>query len=286
MSFFRLIRIGNLAIIAVTMLGVWTSITKEDSNGFMGDFILLICFTLLVAAAGNTINDYFDYKSDRLNKPERLIIEKTIKKRWAIIIHWGFNLIALLISLYLSWHINSWFYVFIHVFATSLLWYYSVTIKRMLFWSNFLISFLVALVPLITLKFVYDTGSPNTSHLYMIIIISAFAFVINFAREVIKDIQDMEGDKLRRIQSFALVFGKASARKITSITLATLIPIYLIGYFIHAFPSHLWFNLLFIGGMTTGMFGIVLIIFNAAEKNVNLILKLSLLLGSCSIYFL
>jgi len=283
MSFLRLIRISNLLIIAYTMYGVWY--TQSHDYVPPNEFILFILFTIIVAGAGNAINDYFDVKSDRINKPEKIVIEKSIKRRWAIIIHWGFNALALCISIYLSWRFSSWFYVFIHFFSTSLLWAYSVYLKQRLFWSNLSVSLLVAIIPIISLKGTYDLGV-ESSHLISLIFIACFALVINFSREVIKDIQDMEGDKLRNVRSIPLVFGSEKARWIaTGITLL-LIPTYLIGIFLGAFSSGLEFNILFTSALLLSMSIVILQLLKASEKSMNLLLKLSLLLGSTSIYFL
>jgi 4-hydroxybenzoate polyprenyltransferase len=265
------------------MYGVWYSQTHLSAPP--NEFILFIMFTVIVAGAGNTINDYFDVKSDRINKPEKIVIEKSIKRRWAIIIHWGFNALAMCISIYLSWRFSSWFYVFIHFFSTSILWVYSVYLKRRLFWSNACISFLVAIIPLISLKGTNDLGV-ELHHFILLLLIACFALVINFSREVIKDIQDMEGDKVRNVRSIPLVFGSEKARWIAVGVTLLLIPIYLIGIFFSAFPSGLEFNILFMSALLLSMSILFLQLLNAREKSMNLLLKLSLLLGSSSIYFL
>ncbi|MFM7596221.1 MAG: geranylgeranylglycerol-phosphate geranylgeranyltransferase [Flavobacteriales bacterium] len=283
MSFLRLIRISNLFIIAFTMYGVWYTQTHDKIPSI--EFNLLVLFTVLVAGAGNAINDYFDVKSDRINKPEKVVVEKRIKRRWAIIIHWAFNAAALGLSIFLSWRLSSWFYIFIHFFSTSLLWVYSVYLKPQLFWSNFSISFLVGIVPLISLKATHDLGYP-LHHLTPLLLIASFAFVINFSREIIKDIQDMEGDTLRSVRSFPLVYGAEKARWIaTSVTLL-LIPLYLVGLYTSAFPSGWEFNILFTSALLLSMSILILQLLNAREQSMNLLLKLSLLLGSISIYFL
>jgi 4-hydroxybenzoate polyprenyltransferase len=283
MSFLRLIRISNLLIIAYTMYGVWY--TQSHDKVPPNEFILFILFTIIVAGAGNAINDYFDVKSDRINKPEKIVIEKSIKRRWAIIIHWGFNALALCISIYLSWRFSSWFYVFIHFFSTSLLWVYSVYLKQRLIWSNVSISVLVAIIPIISLKGTHDLGV-ESQHLISLIFIACFALVINFSREVIKDIQDMEGDKVRNVRSIPLVFGSEKARWIATGVTLLLIPIYLIGIFFSAFPSGLEFNILFTSALLLSLSILILQLIKAEEKSMNLLLKLSLLLGSTSIYFL
>ncbi len=283
MSFLRLIRISNLLIIAYTMYGVWY--TQSHDKVPPNEFILFILFTVIVAGAGNAINDYFDVKSDRINKPEKIVIEKSIKRRWAIIIHWGFNALALCLSIYLSWRFSSWFYVFIHFFSTSLLWVYSVYLKQQLFWSNVSISVLVAIIPIISLKGIHDLGV-ESHHLISLIFIACFALAINFSREVIKDIQDMEGDKLRNVRSIPLVFGIEKARWIATGVTLLLIPTYLIGIFLGAFQSGLEFNILFTSALLLSMSILILQLLKASEKSMNLLLKLSLLLGSISIYFL
>ncbi|MFM7388088.1 MAG: UbiA family prenyltransferase, partial [Bacteroidota bacterium] len=113
MAFLRLIRFQNLLIIALTMLGVQQAMLSEPLKieGQMA-FWLFILSTVLIAAAGNSINDYFDLRSDRLNRPDKIVIGKHLKKRWAIIIHWGFNAMAVGISIFLGFYLHSWFFLF------------------------------------------------------------------------------------------------------------------------------------------------------------------------------
>ena len=138
--FLRLIRISNLIIIALTMVGVAFYVLKNnyflkvDFNYF--DFGLLVFSKVIIAAAGNMINDYFDIKADRINKPEKLIISKYMKKRWAIVLHWGLNVVAVITSIYLSLKYNSLLFVFIHILSMNLLWFYSTYFKKKLFIGN------------------------------------------------------------------------------------------------------------------------------------------------------
>ncbi len=286
MAFLRLIRIGNLLIIAYTLLGVLYSqgIQKLDLHSKI-DFLILVIFTVLVAAAGNAINDYFDIRSDKVNKPEKMVLEKLIKKRWAIIIHWGFNLVALLLSCYLSFRYATWFYLFIHLFASVLLWYYSTFLKKILFWSNLSISVLVAIVPLMGLKLAHDLQLPlyKGSALF---IFSCICFLLNTSREIIKDIQDVEGDKLKTVKSIPIVFGHEKARWIALGLIFLCTPIYLIGLFLGSYPMTLGFNLSFTISIMIGLITLLFIVMGYSEKTLNLLLKLSLIAGATSIYFL
>ena len=283
MSFFRLIRSINLLLLALTMGGVWVSQTKNAIPVI--EFILFIIFTLLVAGAGNAINDYFDVRSDRINKPEKIVLEKTIKRRWAIIIHWVFNAIALVLSLYLSWRFKSWFYVFIHFFTTYLLWTYSVNLKRRLFWSNLSIALLVGITPIIALKPIYDLGiQPN--NLWPVLLFSVFAFLLNFSREIIKDIQDMKGDSLRNVRSLPIVYGSNKARWIATGISLLIVPIYLIGSLLDAFPTRTTFTIFFTGSVCLGASILLFQLFHVREKHIARVLKLSLFFGAIALYFL
>ena len=106
--FLRLIRVKNLIIIALTMYAVRffyftiggkinVDIVFEQFN-----FFLLTLSTVCIAAAGNIINDYFDVKADKINRPEKLIVSKHISKRKAIIWHWTLNGIGFMIACFLS----------------------------------------------------------------------------------------------------------------------------------------------------------------------------------------
>ena len=129
MHFLKLIRPLNLIIIAITMYGIGWYFEgiygrHHEFNIFSLSFHLLVFSTIMIAAAGNIINDYFDVRADRINKPDRLIIGKYVKRRYAIVSHWGINLIAFIIAIYLSWVLETFWYVFIHLLAINILWYY------------------------------------------------------------------------------------------------------------------------------------------------------------------
>ena len=160
MKFIQLVRPVNLIIIALTMCGVFYFLsdipvgTNELLNQI--NFVLLVFSTLLIAGAGNIINDYFDVKADRVNKPDRLIISKHIKRRWAIVTHWFFNGIALLIAVYLSFVYLTYSFVFIHLLSINLLWFYSFVFKRKGVFGNIIVALLTALIPILTLLFFPD----------------------------------------------------------------------------------------------------------------------------------
>jgi 4-hydroxybenzoate polyprenyltransferase len=235
--FFKLIRPVNLAIIALTMYGiqfyilsVYGRYQKIDAHAI--DFFLLVFSTLLIAAGGNIINDYFDVKADRINKPEKLIITKHIKRRWAIVTHWSFNGIAFLIAIYLSIKYQTLWLVFIHLLSINILWFYSMLFKRKVLLGNLLIALLTGLVPLLVVIFFkisnwytpifspFDPTSWSTEIDYTLVYFLAFfAFIQNLAREILKDIQDMKGDELIYVKSLPMAIGVEKSLMVVNLLL-------------------------------------------------------------------
>lgn len=286
MGFFRLIRINNLFIIVLTLTGVWYgSAHSLILNSNFISYLLMILFTILIAGAGNAINDYFDVKADRINRPNRQVIEKTIKKRWAIIIHWGFNLIALVVSIYLSIHLHSWFYVFIHLFATTLLWVYSIFLKRVYFISNLSISVLVALVPVLGYKTMLDLDLIILDMRFPILLILG-AFVTNLTREIIKDIQDMEGDQIRHVKSIAIVSGKKIARRWAIATQFHILPLTVAAYYFIKTNETTVSEITYYTSIGFGILALLSILIGIKESWVSMILKASMIIGTLTFYTL
>lgn len=228
MAFLRLIRPINLLVIALTMYSVRVYFMPYlnahiDYKHESFDYFLLVFSTILIAAGGNIINDYFDVKADRINKPEKVIIGKQIKPRWAIVSHWLFNAVAFSIACYLSWRHSTFWYVFIHLFSINALWFYSMYFKRQFLIGNLLIASLTGLVPILSGIYFLDITYPysnslfpnNTSSwltgmnlkIFFVLFFAVFATGLNFVREIVKDLEDIEGDKMLRAKTMAIVWG-------------------------------------------------------------------------------
>lgn len=247
--FLKLIRAKNLLIILMTMIGVAYYLIKTNSFQKVDfhylDYFLLIFSTMIIAAAGNVINDYFDVKADRINKPEKVIISKFMKPRWAILWHWTFNLVAFLIAVYLSVKYETLIFVFVHLLSINLLWFYSVQLKRKLIISNLIIAFLTALVPLLSVWFFkvlnessipfspYREESWSTYLDYSFVYFLAIcAFIQNFAREINKDIHDIQGDIVAHVESLPMKIGKVKAAYLTIILIQIPLILFIFGFYL------------------------------------------------------
>jgi len=234
LSFLKLIRVQNLLIIAFTQYmvrwGIIYPILKAKGLELQlhdFHFFLLVLSTVMIAAAGYTINDYFDVKMDKVNKPERLVIDKGIKRRVAMGAHSVMNVLAMLIALYVSYAIGSWKLALIHFFCATGLWFYSTNFKRQFLIGNIVIATFTALVPLIVgiyeLLPCYKVYLPIDPLLSFRIVwlhvlgISFFAFVTTLIREIIKDIEDYEGDKEYGCHTMPVVIGKNASKIIAMV---------------------------------------------------------------------
>lgn len=238
-NFFRLIRPVNLLIIAFTMIGLAFYLdqlieqTGDESSLYSLNFFLLTISTVIIAASGNIINDYFDVKADRVNRPERLVVGKFIKRRVAILLHWILNLVAFGIAVYLSYKMSSFWYLFIHLLSINLLWYYSVQLKRTTVIGNVVIAILTALVPILVGIFyaqIYDWENiqslfPFVSQevkyfpVYLGVGLGLFAFFLNWTRELVKDIEDIKGDKVLKAKTFPIVYGVKKSKVLSYLIL-------------------------------------------------------------------
>ncbi len=269
MYLLKLVRPINLLVIALTMYAMRVyfipriNIELVPGSTEPFDFFLLVFSTVLIAAAGNIINDYFDVKADKINKPHKLIIGKYVKPRWAIVLHWTMNFIAFSIACYLSWRYETFWYVFIHLLSINALWFYSTYFKRKFLIGNVIIAGLTALVPILcgihflefiqsqrdhlpsswsidtTLETPWHTGWAFGSYFntFFVLVFAFYAGTLNLIREIIKDIEDVTGDLILRAKTLPIVLGKRKTKRIAIILLVLLlltsVPFLIDGYFLY-----------------------------------------------------
>lgn len=233
--YLKLFRWQNLLVVFLTMVLFRYAIILPvlNTSGLqLGlshfNFALLVISTLLISAAGYAINDYFDLRIDRINKPERIILGKQIPRRKAIFFHWLFNTIALFLGGYIAYLSGKPQYAIAFVVIPFLLWLYSVRYKKKFFVGNLVVASLAAFVILIVwafdLQFLLksDTGSRDIYRVidFFALFYASFAFLTTLVREIIKDAEDVEGDRKAGCKTIAAFAGlKASRRFAASILL-------------------------------------------------------------------
>lgn len=228
LALLTLIRWPNLVFIALAQLLAFDYIVKIPEwigiSLWYEDAFLLIASTVLIAAAGYMINDYFDIRIDAVNKPERLILSKVISRRAMITWHVILNLIAIALVVKLAYD-NQLRLIAIQLFCITALVVYSMSFKRKLFIGNLLVGLLIGLSILLVgiyepLFKVLSFEGTNTRLLWLYAI---FAFLITLIREIIKDAEDMRGDLREGCRTIPIVYGLRKTKHIINIIYALLL---------------------------------------------------------------
>lgn len=230
-NFLRLIRYKNLLIIILTQYLMRWSIIKPILEAYEFkiqfselNFFFLVMATVFITAAGYVINDYFDTKTDMVNRPETVIVGKLMNRRFAILLHVFLNTIGIGLGAYISFYIGMPFLSLVFIFITGLLWFYSTTYKRQFLIGNVIVAILTAIVPLMVILFeipllneeygllIRELKSDFTHLILWVGAFALFAFLLTLIREIIKDIEDYEGDSAYGRQTLPIVLGVLNSK--------------------------------------------------------------------------
>jgi 4-hydroxybenzoate polyprenyltransferase len=195
--FFRLVRWKNLLIVDLVLFSIYQFGSSWNGGEFDLPFYMYLCAVMLVMAGGNVINDYYDYKIDVVNKPSSLVVTNGISRRSCLIIYASLNVAALLF-------IDSLLFVLYGLGTISLLWLYSYKLKAVPLMGNIVVAALT-FYSIYLLSFFIDTDYP----VRQFALLAAF---IQLLREIVKDLEDVKGDKEHGCLTFPVVFGQLKTK--------------------------------------------------------------------------
>jgi 4-hydroxybenzoate polyprenyltransferase len=255
--FIKVLRPLNLLIIAGTMYAMrWLVIYPIISNQSvemelqMPEWLFFISTLIIVflAASGNIINDYFDIKVDRINRPEKVLVGKYVKRRVAMAGHHAFNIIAVLLTGLITWQTKQWILLIVPVFMAGSLWYYSLMFKKQVLIGNLVVALMVAIVPLWSGIFeiqlladeyggyIQNAGEFFSKVWMWLLGYAGFAFVLTLIREAQKDLEDLKGDVAGKFRTLPIVYGSTVAKTyIGFLMVINLVIIITIGYRLSTF---------------------------------------------------
>ena len=232
---FYLLRVPNLIFITILLYVMenWVAVPILNLAGIEGllpwwIFTLLTVATVLVAAGGYVINDYFDVKIDRINRPDQLVVTRSITKEQTMYLFIGLTLSGIILGLCGSAILRSSTLAGIYILTPGLLWFYSSSYKRQFIIGNLIIGFCSAVTPLLiaianACLLVQEFGkqmefAPLSILLYAWLGgFSVFAFFCTWIREIIKDLQDQKGDREMECHTIPIKLGNTWAKIIVTI---------------------------------------------------------------------
>ena len=228
-NIFKLIRWSNLLIIALLMFIIRHFIFQAGLPGLFSlqldvfNFSLLVLSVVLIAAGGNIINDIYDQETDEINKPHKKIIGTHISETMG----WVFYLLCTVFGIGIGYYLAHYFlqdnsFLLFHLISPALLWVYASNLKKTALIGNIVVALLAAFVPLAVLTFEYGAmlltywdviqmnvlGNPFQYMFDWTFYLALFAFITTLIRELIKDIEDVEGDEQTQMKTLAVKIGR------------------------------------------------------------------------------
>ncbi|TRX63281.1 geranylgeranylglycerol-phosphate geranylgeranyltransferase [Carboxylicivirga sp. M1479] len=256
MDYLKLIRYKNLLLIATMQCLLRYGLILPILSHYGVDpvlshlrFALVVLATVLLAASGYIINDYFDIRIDRINKPDKVLLGKRITRRTALFLHVLLTISGILIGLFIAYVARKESYALMFIGVPILLWYYSTTFKRHIVIGNLVISFLTGIVVLLVVSVefamltkihgqaIVRTEACSTAWFWTTGF-AIFAFLANFIREIIKDAEDVKGDKAVGCKTLPIALGIPLAKVFVLILeLVSLIVMWAIYFYIDDFDT-------------------------------------------------
>lgn len=219
-------------------------------------FLILVLINILLGAGGYVINDYYDRRVDNINRPDSVVVDKLLPRRSAIIYHIALTAAAIVLAAIFAWHLHMISIFLLYVMLAGLFWMYSTTYKKQLFVGNLVVSVCTTLIPLQVGLFEYLTLAREYGYdmllndlsfmpiMHWMAAFAFFAFIINLIREIVKDMEDLEGDNYYGCNTIPLCYGIRIAKIISIsliiITIVALIMVYQL--YIHDFITLLYIS--------------------------------------------
>lgn len=235
MSYLNLIRYKNVLFVGVIQALMYWMVIEPTLSVYglhhavgSGVMWVLILSTMAIAAGAYVINDYFDVKIDRINRPDSLIVTRSVQKFEAMRLYQVLTAAGLVGGIVTAVMLRSVTLGFVFVVVPGMLWFYSASYKRQLIIGNLIVAASAALVPMLpliaeaaALESIYRDllhQTPILRHLYSVVCVYAgFAFLFTLIREVIKDLEDEPGDREMECHTMAVVWGHRTTKIVVTV---------------------------------------------------------------------
>jgi 4-hydroxybenzoate polyprenyltransferase len=293
--FLKLIRYQNLLMLAfMQLIFRYVFFKFQDIPLALADwqYGLLVLSTILIAAGGYVINNVFDQSTDTINKPNNVIVGKTISETNAYNLYIGLTVTGVAIGFYLSNVISKPGFASIFILIAATLYLYATSLKQMMVIGNIIVALLLSLSVVIIGIFdlfptIHEGNQQQMGVIFSILLDYAlFTFFLNFMREIIKDIEDVDGDYNQGMNTLPIAIGKSRTAKI--VFGLSFIPIIFMLYYINKYLLELVFTTVYLLLFVVGpLFYFTVKIWSAKSKKefhtLSILLKWILLFGILSI---
>lgn len=230
-SLFSVVRGYNIPIIALAqyLSAIFILAPDQRALSILLDsrlFIIVLCSSLTIAS-GYIINSFYDSRKDLINRPHKSQLDRLVSQKTKLQVYFSLNFFVVLIAFFVSFRAALFYsgYIF-------LIWFYSHKIKRYPLIGNLMAAFL-AVLPFFGILWYYYVKMPlyeienNSGKLAVILSHGVYLFLLILIREMIKDLENLQGDFANDYKTIPIIYGEAAAKKmITLLTILTVIPVY------------------------------------------------------------
>ncbi len=252
----KLVRLGNLLFLGalIWLMEKWVAVPILDKAAFGEQLpwyivVLIMLATVLIAAGGYVINDYFDVKIDRINRPDELVVTRSVSKPAAMRLSIVLSSAGIVSGLVSAGLLRSMTIGILFILIPGLLWFYSSSYKRLFMIGNLIIAVLAGLTPIVVamanvavLELRYGSILAYTTLPHDLYVwlggFALFAFLLTWIREIIKDLQDQMGDRELECHSMPVVWGERWTKVfVTGLIVLTIATIGHLWYHVLPFPT-------------------------------------------------
>jgi len=259
--------------VIIAGLSVFIAATLSPQFTFSIDLLLAILSTACITAAANIINDIFDIEIDRLNQPNRILPSGKLSLEIARRSYYFFNLTGLILASLVNISL-----LVIAVFAVICLYFYSSVYKRKILIGNFVVSLLSGIA------FIY--GAHSVGDWQAGVIPAIFSFLFHFGREIVKDMQDIEGDLAHSAITFAGRYGVVKSTLLVNIIFGILIVFLFVPYLINFY--NLYYIYIVVPGVVFFLLAVSISLWKRSDsvwlEKISVALKIDMFIGLIAIY--
>ena len=255
MKYLQIIRYQNLLMLALMQLIIRYGFLKPQHIDLaLADwqYALLILSTVLIAAAGYVINDIFDQQTDQQNKPSKVIVGTKISEERAYYLYATLNVTGVVLGFYIANAIGRPSFAAVFILIAATLYFYATSLKQMMIIGNLVIAIVLSLSILIVVVFDIFPATYQDNRQVMMTVSSVlfdyavFAFLINFIREIVKDLEDVNGDYNQGMNTLPIALGVSRTARI--VFFLSLLPIVILLYYVnkHFFSNNLYLSVIYV----------------------------------------
>ncbi|MEX1384415.1 geranylgeranylglycerol-phosphate geranylgeranyltransferase [Lutibacter sp.] len=275
LSLFSVVRGYNILLIVIAqyLASIFIFAPEKSLKNIILDIDLyfIVLASVCVIAAGYIINNFYDFETDKINKPLKTKFDAIVDQKIKLPIYFVLNFLGFIFGLLVSWRAALFFSVYIFS-----IWLYSHKLKRYPLMGLFSAAVL-SLLPFFAVFVYYKNFSE------IIFTHAAFLFFILLIRQLVKDLESLKGDFVKNYQTIAVKYGEHFTKILISfLVILTLNPI----YFLLKYPEIGRMKYYFYGSVLTLIVFLFLLWFSKSKRNYVLLhwlLKLLIFAGVFSL---